>query len=252
MINVSELPRAVIQWVPFAARTAFFGSISLLFGPLTRDHGASTWAMRVWARRSAWWLGLQIRAQGLENVPETGAWVYCANHQSLVDILALGAVLPGDYKWAAKHELHRVPFLGWHLRLAGHVLVERGRGPEVASRVVERFVEVLGSGHPLLVFPEGTRSADGVLRPFKIGGFLAAVRAGRPVVPVALEGTWRLLRRGAISIPSDTRRIIRVRVGAPLYPAENLPEEARVADLRDRCHAVVERMQQEILAEPLV
>lgn len=250
-MNVSELPRALVQWVPFAVRTAFFGSISLLFGPLTKKHGASTWAMRLWALRSAWWLGLELRVQGLEHVPPQGAFVYCANHQSLVDILALGAVLPGDYKWAAKHELHRVPFLGWHLRLTGHVLVERGRGPEAAARVVAQFVEVLRHGHPLLVFPEGTRSEDGVLRPFKVGGFLAAVRAGVPVVPVTLEGTWRLLRRGAISIPSDSRRIIRVRVGAPLMPLAVGTEEERVAELRDRCHAVVAQMQQEILAEEL-
>src|SRR3954471_7497120 len=91
--------RATRQWVPFASRTVAYGTVSLTLGPLTRDRRASLWAMRHWCRSSARALDIDVVADGLENVP-SGAFVYCSNHQSLLDILCLGGVLPGDFKWA--------------------------------------------------------------------------------------------------------------------------------------------------------
>ncbi|HSN99079.1 MAG TPA: lysophospholipid acyltransferase family protein [Candidatus Nanopelagicales bacterium] len=242
--------RATRQWVPFVARTIGFGSISLTLGPLTRDHRASLWAMRRWCQSSARAINIGVHATGLENVPTSGSFVYCANHQSLLDILVLGSVLPGDYKWAAKRELLKIPFLGWHLKLAGHVPVDRGGGPRAAAEVIARFAEVLREGKPLLVFPEGTRSEDGLMRPFKTGGFYAAVRAGVPVVPVALEGTSKLLRKGAIESGDGRMRDVHVRVGAPLTARAEGRESARVNDLRDRAYAAVLDMHLSIGGSP--
>jgi 1-acyl-sn-glycerol-3-phosphate acyltransferase len=241
-----EAWRATTQWGPFALRTAMFGTVSCALGPLTRDHRASLWAMREWCRSSASALNIEVMAEGQENVPD-GAFVYCSNHQSLTDILCLGAVLPGDFKWAAKQSLWKIPFLGWHLRLAGHVPVERGRGSRIAAAVIERFVDVLRAGKPLLIFPEGTRSEDGVLKGFRNGGFHAAIRAGVPCVPVALEGTSGLLKKHAKAIETDTRTV-RVRIGKPIQPLPKgeVREGARVADLRDRTRAAVAEMLLEI------
>lgn len=225
----------VRQWGPFSARTAGYGTISLVGGPLTPDHAASTWAMRQWCINSAKGLKIHIEADGLEHVPKDSAFVYASNHQSMLDILVLGAVLPGDFKWAAKRELMKVPFLGWHLKLAGHVPVDRGKGPKVVAAVVKRFEDVLAAGKPLLIFPEGTRSDTGVLKPFKPGGFVAAVRRQKPVVPVVLDGTWDLMRDGVVV----AERTIKVRVGAPIMPKTEGRESARIEDLRARAYASV-------------
>ncbi|MBK8940275.1 MAG: 1-acyl-sn-glycerol-3-phosphate acyltransferase [Polyangiaceae bacterium] len=121
--------------------------------------------------------------QGLENVPE-GAFASATNHQSIVDIIVLGSVLTGDYKWAAKRSLLRVPFLGWHLALAGHVPVDRGAGPKVAAQVISRFVTVLKQGKPWWIFPEGTRaprpagSSPSLRRVLRGGARWRADRAG--------------------------------------------------------------------------
>ena len=185
-------------------------------------------------------------------MPE-GGLVYCSNHQSLVDILVLGATLPGDFKWAAKRSVMNVPFLGWHLRLAGHVPVDRQVGKEAALAALESFEQVLGEGKPLLVFPEGTRSADGKLKAFKSGAFLAAVRAARPVVPVALHGTYALMSRDSVDTGSlrnmDGSRFVWVRVGKPLFPDTELGEADRVADLRDRTRASIATMLSDIAGE---
>jgi 1-acyl-sn-glycerol-3-phosphate acyltransferase len=229
---------AARQWVPFSARTIAYGTVSLTLGPLTRDRRASLWAMRHWCRSSARALAIDVHSDGLENVPP-GAFVYCSNHQSLLDVLVLGGSLPGDFKWAAKRSLLKIPFLGWHLRLAGHVPVDRNSGSRAAAEVIGRFEQVLKEGKPLLVFPEGTRSEDGILRSFKNGGFYAAIRAGVPVVPVALDGTHRLMKKGALDAGDGTMRHVRVRIGAPLQALTEGRESARVNDLRERTYLAI-------------
>ncbi len=236
-MDLQSALRATRQWVPFASRTIAYGTLSLTLGPLTRDRRASLWAMRRWCQASAHALDIHTEVSGLENVPVTAgddrgsprAFVYCTNHQSVLDILVLGSALTGDYKWAAKRSLMKIPFLGWHLRLAGHVPVDRHSGTRSAAEVIGRFEQVLREGKPLLVFPEGTRSEDGILRSFKNGGFYAAVRAGVPVVPVALDGTHKLMKKGAIDSGDGSMRTVKVRIGAPLEPSTEGREGARVA-----------------------
>ena len=240
-MDVHSAIRAVRQWVPFASRTIAYGTVSLTLGPLTPDRRASLWAMQHWCRASARGLDVDVTGSGLENVPPP-PFVYCSNHQSLLDVLVLGSVLPHDYKWAAKRSLMNIPFLGWHLRLAGHVPVDRGAGSRGAVEVIARFVEVLRAGKPLLVFPEGTRSEDGVLRGFKNGGFYAAVRAGVPVVPVALDRTHVLMKKGAIDTGDGTMRHVRVKIGAPLLAKAEGKEAARVSELRGRTRQAVAEM----------
>lgn len=243
-MGVGERVRWVRQWVPFGMRTIGWVAVSMTGGPVTRGR-VSTWAATQWSRSSAKGLDIAIEVEGLDNVPE-GAVVYASNHESLVDILVLGASLPGDFKWAAKRSVMNIPFLGWHLRLAGHVPVDRNKGKEAAQAVVEAFTSVLEEDKPLLVFPEGTRTEDGKLRPFKNGAFQAAVDADCPVVPVALHGTFSLMSRDAVDTGSsrdpNLDRVVTVRVGAPIYPIAELSTEDRVADLRDRTREAIIRM----------
>jgi 1-acyl-sn-glycerol-3-phosphate acyltransferase len=235
--------RWVKQWVPFGARTIGWGAVSILAGPLTKGE-ASTWAAKKWSRSSAKGLKVYVEAIGEENVPE-GGFVYASNHESLVDILVLGAALPGDFKWAAKRSVMNIPFLGWHLRLAGHVPVDRNQGKDAATAVMEAFESVLRNEKPLLVFPEGTRTEDGTLRPFKNGAFQAAVLTGKPVVPVALKGTFALMSREAVDTgvgKSREDRLVTVQIGRPLYPNAELEEAEAVSDLRERTRTSVIEM----------
>jgi 1-acyl-sn-glycerol-3-phosphate acyltransferase len=210
--------------------------------------------MRAWSRSCLRFLQISVDLHGVENVPN-GRYAYASNHQSLLDTLLLGATLPGDFKWAVKSSLMAIPFLGWHLRLAGHVRVDRSGDQGAAVSTVNRFAQVLGEGKPLLVFPEGTRSKDGQVKPFKMGLFYAAVRAGAPVVPVALHGTGVVMAKGAADIASgrgghrDARRVY-VRIGEPLAPRQCGSEPERASDLRDRTRAAVMEMHRAlVLAE---
>lgn len=241
VVKLSGLWIAARQWIPFALRTVAYGTVSCLLGPLTRDHRASLWAMRQWCISSVRSLGIVVECEGQGNVPVSGAYVYCANHQSLVDILVLGANLPGDYKWAAKSSLMRIPFLGWHLRLAGHVPVDRGHGAGVADEVVERFARVLREDKPLLIFPEGTRTPDGEVKPFKRGAFRAAVSGSSPVVPVALCGTHNMMSKGKLSTGTGAK-LVRVRIGEPIRLPSVGSDDERAEVLRQETYAAVQEL----------
>ncbi len=239
----SQRGRWVQQWVPFGARTVGWVIVSITAGPISGG-AASTWAAKKWSQSCAKGLRIYIEATGQKNVPD-GGFVYVSNHESLVDILVLGASLPGDFKWAAKRSVMNIPFLGWHLRLAGHVPVDRNKGKDAAAAVTEAFESVLRGEKPLLVFPEGTRTADGKLKSFKTGAFQAAVLAGKPVVPVAISGTFALMSRdevdtGASKDPED--RLVTVHIGKPLYPNPELEEPEAVTELRDRSRDAVAEM----------
>lgn len=240
-MGLGERVRWFVQWVPFGMRTIGWGTISLVGGPLTKGR-VSTWAATRWSQSSAKGLNIAIEAEGLDHVPE-GGLVYASNHESLIDILILGAALPGDFKWATKRSVMNIPFLGWHLRLAGHVPVDRNKGKDAAKAAVQAFTSVLDDDKPLLVFPEGTRTEDGKLRPFKNGAFEAAVETDSPVLPVAIHGTFSLMSRDEVDTGSsrdpNVNRLVTVRIGAPLYPVAELSKEDRIADLRDRTRAAI-------------
>ncbi len=240
-------PRAAVawvaHWVPFTARTLFFGSVSLILGPLTPQRRASHWAMRAWSRSCLRFLRISVELEGLDNVPRRG-FAYASNHQSLLDTLLLAATLPGDVRWAVKRSLMAIPFLGWHLWLAGHVAVDRNGGRRAAVSTVDRFAEVLRQGRALLVFPEGTRSRDGRVKPFKKGLFYAATRVGVPVVPVAVHGTGAVMGKGATDMassrdPAGGGQRVYVRIGTPLAPEAEGPEPRRASALCERTRAVV-------------
>jgi 1-acyl-sn-glycerol-3-phosphate acyltransferase len=243
----SQRAQWVQQWVPFGARTMGWAIVSLTAGPFTGGR-ASTWAARRWSASSAEGLRIAITTTGQETVPD-GGFVYASNHESLVDILVLGASLPGDFKWAAKRSVMNVPWLGWHLRLAGHVPVDRNQGRDAALAVIQAFESVLRRDKPLLVFPEGTRTADGKLKAFKDGAFQAAINTRKPVVPVAINGTFSLMSRDAVDTGASKNRedrLVTVQIGAPIHPNFDLPEDEAVTDLRDRTRAAIVEMLQAV------
>ncbi len=119
-----------------------------------------------------------------------------ANHQSIYDIPVLFATLPWQLRIIAKESIGRFPFLGWHLRRSGHLLVDRRR-PDRAG-ILRKWKALVEKGLSLLIFPEGTRSVDGRVAAFKGGPFLLAVEAGLPIVPISVEGSRFVMKKGRL------------------------------------------------------
>ncbi|MGA9144966.1 MAG: lysophospholipid acyltransferase family protein [Candidatus Acidiferrales bacterium] len=135
-----------------------------------------------------------VRVEGLENIPR-GVCIFAANHISNVDPLAFVPVIPRRISLLVKKELFRIPILSKAMRMAKFVPVDRA-DKEAAAASVDVSVGVLKDGLSFAVYPEGTRSPDGRLRPFKKGTFVMAIQAGVPIVPVSISGAQHLMRKG--------------------------------------------------------
>lgn len=192
---------------------------------------ALTWSRRpaLALARRAWAPGLLVGAvrltvEGRERVDFSRPHLFVANHQSWIDIPVLFAGLPAPLLFMAKRELANVPFLGWYMRAMGMVFVERNAraaGAASVSQAAERLLE----GWSVLSFPEGTRSRDGRVHTFKSAGFAAAIEAGVPVVPIALEGAGRIIPPGGFRVRPGRVRLI---LGEPIS-TEGLTRDDRAA-----------------------
>jgi 1-acyl-sn-glycerol-3-phosphate acyltransferase len=166
---------------------------------------AVTRLARVWSRVMLRAIGVRPTYRGLERLPPGSPCIFISNHQSTVDIWALVPVLPVSVVFVAKQSLFRIPVLGWSMRAAGFIPIDRSRRGR-ALRSLERAAERIRDGSPVLLFAEGTRSRDGRLGLFKKGAFRLALRAGVPLVPVAISGTWGVIRpRGLRVQPGPVR-----------------------------------------------
>jgi 1-acyl-sn-glycerol-3-phosphate acyltransferase len=147
---------------------------------------------RMWARMILFTARVRVSVRGVENVKAGRPYVLCVNHQSHMDIPILLAALPFQFRFAAKKELFRYPFLGWHLRRSGHVPIDR-ENPHAAVKSLRDAAEMIKRGAPILIFPEGGTSRDGIIKPFKGGGFMLATKSSAEVVPVTIRGSRAVL-----------------------------------------------------------
>lgn len=202
--------------------TLFFGSLGTLLGWIPPRGTVMYWCARMWSHAVLWASGIRLRVSGTAELGRA-SYVYMANHQSMYDIPVLIATLPGETRFLAKRELFRIPIFGWALWVGGFVPVDRGdrsRSRDTMAAAADR----LRRGHSLLIFPEETRSRDGRLLPFKSGGFLLALNARVPVVPVGIEGTFEIQRKGSWVIHP---RVVDVRYGTPLEVTEASSRERK-------------------------
>ena len=174
-----------------ALSTTFFGCISLVCGLWDKSGRQQHAIARFWARSLLRIAFSPVKVIGLERL-QLGAAVYASNHLSYYDTPVLFATLPFQFRILAKQGLWKVPFIGWYLNRSGQVPVDaKDNRSMVAS--LGRGVATLKSGIPLVLFPEGGRAATGALQDFLSGASFMAIKAGVPVVPVTLIGTYELL-----------------------------------------------------------
>jgi 1-acyl-sn-glycerol-3-phosphate acyltransferase len=190
--------RTVLYLIPAVSLyTIALGTASLLSTLFDRTGDFGHRCARAWAWLILKTTGVHVRVNGLQHVDLTRSYVFASNHQSIYDIPILFASLPAQLRIVAKESLGRVPFLGWHLRRTGHLLVDR-RNP--GADIVLKMKRLVSEAHSLIVFPEGTRSVDGQVGRFKKGTFLVAIDAQLPVVPVSIAGSRHVMTKGQLMV----------------------------------------------------
>jgi 1-acyl-sn-glycerol-3-phosphate acyltransferase len=214
--------------------------LAILFGWKDLLYVLGHWGVRLGLFCS----GITFRVTGREHVPLDRGAVFCSNHQSNVDPPILFEALHPRMHILYKHEIDQIPILARAFRLGGFIPIDR-RNKESAMRSIEAGADSLRKGNSFLIFPEGTRSKTEELLPFKKGGFIMAIRAQAPIVPVAIRGGRASMRKGSRIIRPVT---LDIRVGAPI--------ETRGMTVDDRATLIVavrnaiERLREEFESEP--
>ncbi|MDA3957699.1 1-acyl-sn-glycerol-3-phosphate acyltransferase [Oceanispirochaeta sp.] len=165
--------------------------------PFDRNHRVLHFYSCFWGSLYTWCNPfLKVKIEGLEKLKKGQSYVYCPNHQSMMDIVILYRLFR-HFKWVAKRVLMRVPFLGWNMWLNGYLSIDRNR-PSSQIRMMKKGEALLKRGSSLMIFPEGTRSKDGTLGKFRDGAFVLSQKADVPVVPIAISGSRYVFSDGSI------------------------------------------------------
>jgi len=189
--------RTVFVLIPaISIYTVVLGTISLASSFVDRRGYFAHRCARAWSRLILATTGVTVDVNGLEQLERGRTYIFVSNHQSIYDIPVLFASVPWQLRIIAKQSLGSFPFLGWHLRRTGHLLVDRRR-PDRAG-ILRKWKALVGKGLSLIVFPEGTRSVDGQVAAFKAGSFLLAIEAGLPIVPLSVDGSRLVMRKGRL------------------------------------------------------
>lgn len=216
-----------------AVLTLLFSSLTVVFAWLVNPNFASRVFAGTWARLCAWATPIGVTVEGAEHAQRSRSCVVASNHQSAYDILVLYGWLRLDLKWVMKQELRKIPAIGIGCEKAGHIFVER-RNPKQAAQAINAALQRLDTGIGILFFPEGTRSPDGRLLPFKKGAFRTAIEQQIPLLPITLVGTRDILPARSLRLfPGKVRMVIH----PPIETAGMTVEQTE--ELLQRTRAVV-------------
>ena len=182
----------LILWPLFALATIAFGSVSLLASIFDGTGRVQHAIAHAWGGALLGITMSPVRVIGAENLRNAPVAVYAANHLSYMDTPVVLSKLPFQFRILARHDLFKLPFIGWYLHRSGQIPVDSTSLRSTLASL-NRGVKVLQAGMPLVIFPEGGRSSDGTLQPFLSGPAYMAIRAQVPIVPIALVGTHELM-----------------------------------------------------------
>jgi 1-acyl-sn-glycerol-3-phosphate acyltransferase len=216
--------------------TIVLGIVSILSTFVDRRGFVAHRCARLWSFLILKTTGVRVRTHGRLLPVTEASYVFASNHQSIYDIPILFWTVPQQLRIISKASLGNLPFIGWHLHRAGHLLVDRDNP---GAGVLKKMRRMIGQQASLIVFPEGTRSRDGRVGRFKGGVFLLAIESGLPIVPISVSGSRHVMRRGRVMTCPGT---VDVTVHDPI-PTEGLT--------RDDARALADRVRQ-IVAGPVV
>jgi 1-acyl-sn-glycerol-3-phosphate acyltransferase len=226
--------RAYIITAPLVIlATIGYGLVSLVISLFESSGRRQIAVARAWAQCLLWGSGVRVKVEGLEKIAPDGSYVFVSNHLSYMDTPVVLANIPVQFRFLAKSGLFQIPLLGTHLARAGHIPVPRDDARAAVKTMTTAAQAIRERGISLLIFPEGGRSQTGELADFKEGAAYIAIRAGAPLVPVALQGTREILPFGSAHVRAGS---VTMRIGEPIPTSQmQVRDRMRVSsELHDR------------------
>jgi 1-acyl-sn-glycerol-3-phosphate acyltransferase len=189
----------VLRLVAAVVVTVGNAVLVILLIPFDRKGRLYHWVARLWSRMLLRICGVRVTLLGTEHLVPGQSYIYASNHASMFDIPVVAGTLPDDIRMVYKKELEKIPLFGWGLKWGSYIAVDRSRSQD-ALRSLEEAAAKIRNGASVLLFVEGTRSQDGALQPFKRGAFALAVRAGVPVIPLTINGSYHIVPKHSLHI----------------------------------------------------
>jgi 1-acyl-sn-glycerol-3-phosphate acyltransferase len=240
-VSARTIARSLFVAAFVAVWSVVWISLAALVALVTWNRNAPlVMARRIWAPAIVRVMTARYGAEQVAPLDPKAPYVFVMNHQSMLDIACAFTSIPVNLRFVAKEVLKYVPFLGWYMILTGMIFVNRSSARK-GVRSLARAADRIRAGSSILVFPEGTRSKDGRLLPFKSGPFVLALQAGVPIVPVAIEGSGRVLPSGKFRVEAGE---VRLKIGAPI-PTTGRPRTAR-DELMTEVRAALDALHREI------
>ncbi len=212
--------------------TAFMSGMVVILFPLLKYGANSAHRIaKIWARMLLFICGIKADLIGSENIPAGGPYVFMANHQSDFDVLLALVYIPGQFRWIVKKELFVFPIFGEAMRRAEYIEIDRQNREKALKSLDEAALQVK-KGKSLMTFPEGTRSRDGKIRPFKKGLFYLAIQSGVPIIPFSIVGSREIMPRRSLKVsPRKVTIVIDKPIDVRNYTLDN--RDDLVKEVRD-------------------
>jgi 1-acyl-sn-glycerol-3-phosphate acyltransferase len=197
--------RSFLLWISIVISTVGLSTLVFITFPFDRNGNIIHHYARWWAKIQLLVSGVKVKVSGLEHLDKENPYIYMSNHQGSYDIFALLSCLPVQFRWIAKKELFAIPILGWAMSAANYISIDRSEMRK-ALKSIERAAGKIRGGVSVVIFPEGTRSRDGFIQPFKRGGFTLALKSGVPIIPITINGSRDVMPRDSMRVrPGEIR-----------------------------------------------
>lgn len=208
------------QWciaVPILVVITFITAlITIIMTTICGNHFWGYYPAHIWSRIVCVMLGVKVIVKGRENIDPKTSYVFVANHQGAFDIWSIYGYLNHDFKWLMKKELEKIFMVGYACKRAGHIMVDDSSVTGIRT-TIQQSEKTLSGGMSLVIFPEGSRTFDGKMIPFKRGAFMLAAEYKLPVVPITIDGAFHRMPRTTYNA---TPGKIVLTIHKPIYPGE--------------------------------
>jgi 1-acyl-sn-glycerol-3-phosphate acyltransferase len=220
---------SIIASLLFLVSTIFFSFLSVVAAIVDRSGRAYLWVGRTWSKSGLFFFGTRVKVSGAEHIKAGQNYVYAANHSSYMDILILLGYIPDNLRLTLRSSLTRIPIWGWALLAGPFITIDRSNSKK-AKRSIQVAIQRIRNGASVLFFPEGTRTPNGEMQPFKRGAFHLAKESGVPILPVAVIGSYKILPRHKF-LPKWGKRT-EIKIGEPIYPKNVEACDTRAEEIR--------------------
>src|SRR4030043_1163381 len=225
--------RTIFVWSSIVIATLVLGSFVLITYPFDRKGSVIHHYARLWGKVALLANRVKVKIEGMENLQGKGPYIFMSNHQGSYDIFALLGHLPYQFKWLAKKELFSIPFFGWVMAAAGYISIDR-EGTRDTVEAMNKAARKIRDGMSVVIFPEGSRSPDGSIQPFKKGGFTLAIKSKVPIVPIAISGSREIMPKERLTAAPGE---IRIRMGRPIETIQHSMKDRK--DLMEKVRETI-------------